>query len=1274
VVSKGDSRNFLVFNNSLNGVQLPLAANQKSGYRAFIYPQRRLIRPGGQAELLVTLKDKYYQAGDELPVRLEIRDPAATLILNETIKTNQVGAVTMTVPIAESYKTGKYQIKAFIGDEVIGADAFSVETFIPQKIKNSISTSRQHYSLGVAIEAMVSSRYLFGSPAANLPGDVRLQAVAKPLQLTGYEEYSFNNAILAQENKVNYLDIKKEITLDDKGQCQVAFTPKISQSPPSILQGLLAATIMDDGREVASYQEITIYPYAEMVGIKLWGEQQRSDKTINFTTILIDPLTRQPQQRQLFATLKRKVWHYSYNDRGYGRWRHEYKEVDHFSVEPGQAVERQVHDSGSYILEVADRLGKHSATVTIDIRGWGYDPVGPSNDMGKVEVSFADKPYKRGDKLQVGIKSPISGRLLVTLETDRLVWHKTVDLKENSADLTIPLGFDFKDGLYLHTQVVRPTSATSMVKPFRAKSSSYVRPDRSAHRIEVELLAPKETRPNQRCRLQVRSTEQDAFVLLSLVDQGILQIVNQQPPKPFEYFFHKEQEKVAHFDIYDLVMHHLAQGTMLNMGGDDAQRLAKMKKHLAPETGAKRVKPFVYWSNLVAVDSSGLVDFEVTIPNYTGQVEIVALAISADGIGVTNKSLRVKDDVIVKPTLPRLGLHGDTIAVPLRLFNTTNEAVELELSHHSSANLRLRDLPSAVTIAAQGNEQLLCQLDVIGLGKGELTITAKNNGQQFFSRVELPLLSGHALTTQLWSGDSSGSSSIEIPPAYLLPGAESSATLSVSGSFLTKLKGKVNSLVRYPHGCAEQTSSKMLAMLNIDSVLKGISPEETAALQNDRRAFIRAGIAKLSDMQRPDGDFTYWPGTSRVNRYASVYASDILLSAKEQGFPVADEVIRGIYSTLTETVINQNSDYFTDLYAAYLLAQAGKLQKSLANTYYDQGHYKKRGLVAQYMMAAILQQMGMEKQMIAVLKGLEDFRLFTMTTNRRYGGNFYSRQRDIAFALYLHAKHFKKNEISQQLLADMAERLDRLYSTQDTAFALRALQEYYRDINDEIIDVNVTLNGSTSRYTEARTISQPVAATTITIAPKSGVANYSVEVTGYTPRPVNHGAAKQGKTVRIRRDFVDAAGQELDLAALSIGQQIYAKTTISASKSLKNLAIVDRYPSCLEISNKRLDRATLPNELKNINYQPDYVDIRDDRVLTFLSIDHPGHRRKKENTIIFYTPLRVTFAGSFIMPAAQVEAMYDSRLHDYDRLVETITVTSQAIPAAPPATGLQQDW
>ena len=102
------------------------------------------------------------------------------------------------------------------------------------------------------------------------------------------------------------------------------------------------------------------------------------------------------------------------------------------------------------------------------------------------------------------------------------------------------------------------------------------------------------------------------------------------------------------------------------------------------------------------------------------------------------------------------------------------------------------------------------------------------------------------------------------------------------------------------------------------------------------------------------------------------------------------------------------------------------------------------------------------------------------------------------------------------------------------------------------------------------------------------------------------------------------------------GDLIVAEITVKAlTANLENVVVVDMLPAGFEIENPRLEsRAGIP-WLKAQDFKPDYLDIRDDRLIFFGTF--PRQRERK-----FYYALRAVTQGEFTLPPIAAEAMYDA--------------------------------
>lgn len=122
--------------------------------------------------------------------------------------------------------------------------------------------------------------------------------------------------------------------------------------------------------------------------------------------------------------------------------------------------------------------------------------------------------------------------------------------------------------------------------------------------------------------------------------------------------------------------------------------------------------------------------------------------------------------------------------------------------------------------------------------------------------------------------------------------------------------------------------------------------------------------------------------------------------------------------------------------------------------------------------------------------------------------------------------------------------------------------------------------------------------------------------------------------------YTDVNGSPVSIENIRQGSDLLAVVTVSnvsGTSDYSNLALTHILPSGWEVYNERMitnpEEGTATGSSTGKLYT--YQDIRDDRVLTYFDL-----RRNESKT--FTIKLQATYAGNFILPAVQCEAMYDT--------------------------------
>jgi uncharacterized protein YfaS (alpha-2-macroglobulin family) len=94
----------------------------------------------------------------------------------------------------------------------------------------------------------------------------------------------------------------------------------------------------------------------------------------------------------------------------------------------------------------------------------------------------------------------------------------------------------------------------------------------------------------------------------------------------------------------------------------------------------KRVKLVAYWSGILHTKSSGEATCSVDIPQFSGDLRVMAVAYKDRSFGSAEKHIKVADPLVISASIPRFLSPGDTLYMPVTLTNTTAKEMNANAS------------------------------------------------------------------------------------------------------------------------------------------------------------------------------------------------------------------------------------------------------------------------------------------------------------------------------------------------------------------------------------------------------------------------------------------------------------------------------------------------------------------------------------------------------------------------------------------------------------------
>ena len=1211
VVSLGKEQNFLIIqeNEALNDAQF-ISQNPSDTIDAYTHFASNIIRPNESLQGAIYLRDRDFKPLKNMPVKIKFIDPQGKSSSEISQNTNDAGMINFEKEILSDL-SGRFNMQVIYASKVISSVPFYVESFVPNRIKNEIVLESEKFFKNDLLRANLRSNYLFGGAASELDGNLQVDFFDDEYKNSEYKEYKFKNDTIKASSYPGYVS---DFTLSKDGKSShivdLSFSTK---NAPSIIKGVINFNLNDDGKNVSEAKSFTLYPYKDMVGIAASTTFAEPNEDVKLRTVVLEMASQKAVKSNLKFDVKRVSWQYQRDANGYIKWIRTLEDIDSFYKSSGE-FGYKFTQSGSYVITATNLVSGASTSLDIDVSGYNYSTLAPTKELSKSQIKLNKSVYKIGDELSADISSAIKeGIALVTLEDAGVKTYKVVKIKNNSANVKFKLDFDF-NGIYVSANIYRMTDAG--LTPFRTYGKVYANGDKSSRKIDLSLDVPKAAKSDENIKISLK-TKPKAYVNLFITDVGVLDITSQKPADPLKFFDKILPDGVFDYDIYNRLTNYKVEGKILNFGGDMTAMAmeAKMAKHASP-VDSKNVKTFANLISLQA-DDKGEISYEFKTPNgFNSAVRVDVVANNESGMNAVSSEILIKDEVIIKPSVVVYLLKGDELNANLRLINTTNEDKNLTINVASSKNLNIKTKENA-NLKPLENKAFTFKISALEAGAAEYNVTISDKNSSKTVQSLLDVVSPYTISTYAKSSVFDKESMISLPKGF------HNVSIDASSSVSSVLLAASKNLVEYPYGCAEQRSSRLLALLNL-------KPKDELE-KNDQKRFITHGMSELIKMQKPDGSFGYWSDLGYTNAFANIFTTDVLLDLEEAGYEIGKRVKQSAVNSMAKYV---NSD-LEALYSLYVSARANMADKSLLNKIYDDKAYNTTAL-NKYLMAAALKLSGLNDEAKVALKDIKKAQAADYSKDY---SSFGSKMRDNAFILYLHAKYFDKNDYSDDLANFLITNLNELSSTQERAFTLRALNAYFgKDSGEKNNKFKLSYNGSSKEFDGLLSVSFTTKDGNFTITPLGENKLYATILSyAYVPLEIKHKI--EPKELDIYRTFVDEKGKELGLDSLKVNDVIYSKVVINSKTMVRNGAINEIVSSCFEPINENLSDFT--KSLKN-SLQVEYKSIKDDRVLSFYTLS------SDQKDAVLYTPYRVRLGGKCSLGAVTTENMYNERQNDYD--------------------------
>lgn len=353
-----------------------------------------------------------------------------------------------------------------------------------------------------------------------------------------------------------------------------------------------------------------------------------------------------------------------------------------------------------------------------------------------------------------------------------------------------------------------------------------------------------------------------------------------------------------------------------------------------------RVRQFfpetLFWNAQIVTDEHGDADVTVPIADTITSWRASALASAMDDrLGSTTASIKVFQDFFVDLDIPLQLTQGDTLSVPVAIYNYLAAPQKIHLILTTSSGLQgKKALVQDITIGAHATGVAYFPIVASNFGKQNLQVTASTGNVTDAIKREIEVTPvGHKESYSIGDRLDKSQTQTVTYPGSSIPGTQKlilSLTPSTLGQVVRGLEGQLQA----PYGCFEQTSSITYPNILILSYLKA-HKSATPEMQLKAQQFIGLGYQRILSFEINGGGFDWFgnpPAKTTLTAYgvmelhdmANVYPVDENLIIRAEGILRDRQQPDGSWKqdVQMETWRNISSDLNVTAYITWALAYA----------------------------------------------------------------------------------------------------------------------------------------------------------------------------------------------------------------------------------------------------------------------------------------------------------------------------------------------------------------
>ncbi len=297
------------------------------------------------------------------------------------------------------------------------------------------------------------------------------------------------------------------------------------------------------------------------------------------------------------------------------------------------------------------------------------------------------------------------------------------------------------------------------------------------------------------------------------------------------------------------------------------------KKYYAPKYETTKTeertdfRETIYWNPTVQTDNNGIATLEFYNSDANTTFRAIAEGIGYNGVlGRTEKTYSVQNPLSVDAKIPPYLTVGDKALIPLVIKNNSEGKYVVKIAVQLPENMTCEKYTNNITIEASESKEILIPITALKATKGIVKFIVDNNNEKEIISLPIEASNKGFIVIETFSGNTTQVHNFNINK--LIPG-----TLTTKLKLFNNVEGQlldgIESMLREPYGCFEQTSSSTYPNVFILKYLKE-SGKSNAEIEKKAMGYIEAGYKRLSGFETAQNGFE-WFGKTPPHEALSAY-------------------------------------------------------------------------------------------------------------------------------------------------------------------------------------------------------------------------------------------------------------------------------------------------------------------------------------------------------------------------------------------------------------------